>query len=562
MEWKPKFLGEEDKVKILQENVGVPFEIANLLVQRGVCDFDSAKKFFRPELSDLHDPFLMLGMEATVERISTAIGSQEKIMVYGDYDVDGTTSVALVFSYLTSYYSNCIYYIPDRYEEGYGISKKGIDHAKKEAISLIIALDCGIKALDNVAYAKEQGIDFIICDHHLPGADLPDAFAILNPKQKNCNYPFKELCGCGIGFKLIQALSQERDLSLETLLPYLDLVAMAIAADVVPIHNENRTLTYYGLAQIQEYPREGIKLFIAGLKRKLNVSDLVFVIAPRINGAGRIKHGSNAVELLLSTEPNDAISKGRVIELLNSERKALDQNITGQALDQIVENQEQNNYSTVVFQPDWHKGVIGIVASRLIETYYRPTAVFTASAGFLTGSVRSVKGVDVYQILDSCKDYIEKFGGHRYAAGLTIKAEDYIPFKKAFEQAVAAIIKPEQRVPCIYYDMEISFDKITPKFYRIMNQMAPFGPGNLRPVFMTKNCMDAGKSRAIGEDKTHLKLYTIDDSGLILSGIGFGMAHYISRIKSRNSFKLLYTVEENEFKGEISLQLKLKDLRF
>ena len=404
MEWKPKFLGEEDKVKILQENVGVPFEIANLLVQRGIYDFDSAKKFFRPELSDLHDPFLMLGMEATVERISTAIGSQEKIMVYGDYDVDGTTSVALVFSYLTSYYSNCIYYIPDRYEEGYGISKKGIDHAKKEAISLIIALDCGIKALDNVAYAKEQGIDFIICDHHLPGADLPDAFAILNPKQKNCNYPFKELCGCGIGFKLIQALSQKRDLSLETLLPYLDLVAMAIAADVVPIHHENRTLTYYGLAQIQEYPREGIKLFIAGLKRKLNVSDLVFVIAPRINGAGRIKHGSNAVELLLSTEPNDAISKARVIELLNSERKALDQNITGQALDQIVENQEQNNYSTVVFQPDWNKGVIGIVASRLIETYYRPTAVFTASAGFLTGSVRSVKGVDVYQILDSCKD--------------------------------------------------------------------------------------------------------------------------------------------------------------
>ena len=562
MEWKPKFLGEEDKVKILQENVGVPFEIANLLVQRGIYDFDSAKKFFRPELSDLHDPFLMLGMEATVERISTAIGSQEKIMVYGDYDVDGTTSVALVFSYLTSYYSNCIYYIPDRYEEGYGISKKGIDHAKKEAITLIIALDCGINALDNVAYAKELGIDFIICDHHLPGTDLPDAFAILNPKQKNCNYPFKELCGCGIGFKLIQALSQERDLSLETLLPYLDLVAMAIAADVVPIHHENRTLTYYGLAQIQEYPREGIKLFIAGLKRKLNVSDLVFVIAPRINGAGRIKHGSNAVELLLSTEPNDAISKGRVIELLNSERKALDHNITGQALDQIVDNQEQNNYSTVVFQPDWHKGVIGIVASRLIETYYRPTAVFTASGGFLTGSVRSVKGVDVYQILDSCKDYIEKFGGHRYAAGLTIKAEDYIPFKKAFEQAVAAIIKPEQRVPCINYDMEISFDKITPKFYRIMNQMAPFGPGNLRPVFMTKNCMDAGKSRAIGEDKTHLKLYTIDDSGLILSAIGFGMADHISRIKSRNSFKLLYTVEENEFKGEISLQLKLKDLRF
>ena len=562
MEWKPKFLGEEDKVKILQENVGVPFEIANLLVQRGIYDFDSAKKFFRPELSDLHDPFLMLGMEATVERISTAIGSQEKIMVYGDYDVDGTTSVALVFSYLTSYYSNCIYYIPDRYEEGYGISKKGIDHAKKEAISLIIALDCGIKALDNVAYAKEQGIDFIICDHHLPGSNLPDAVAILDPKQNNCNYPFKDLCGCGIGFKLIHALSQERGLSLETILPYLDLVAMAIAADIVPILGENRILTHYGLVQIRDQPREGIKLFISGLKRKLNVSDLIFVIAPRINGAGRMRHGSQAVKLLLCKDPKDALSIGRAIELFNSERKALDQRITEQALNQIVENQEQNNYSSVVFQPDWHKGVVGIVASRLIETYYRPTIVFAASGDFFTGSVRSVKGVDVYQILESCKDHIEKFGGHRYAAGLTIKAEDYIPFKKAFEQAVAAIIKPEQRVPSINYDMEISFDKITPKFYRIMNQMAPFGPGNLRPVFMTKNCMDAGKSRAIGEDKTHLKLYTIDDSGLILSGIGFGMADHISRIKSRDSFKLLYTIEENEFKGKVSLQLKLKDLRF
>ncbi len=562
MEWKPKTPGEENKIKTLQENIGVSFEIANLLVQRGIEDFDKAKMFFRPELSDLHDPFLMFGMEAAVKRISSAIETHQKIMVYGDYDVDGTTSVALVFSYLTTYYSDCIYYIPDRYEEGYGISKKGIDLAKKEAISLIIALDCGIKALDNVRYAKELGIDFIICDHHLPGSDLPDAFAILNPKQNNCNYPFKELSGCGIGFKLIQALSQERDLSLEMLLPYMDLVAMAIAADVVPILEENRILTHYGLAQIQEHPREGIKLFIGGLKRKLNVSDLVFIIAPRINGAGRIKHGSHAVELLLSKEPIDALSRGRAIELLNSERKALDHHITTQALDQIVENQEQNNYSSVVFQPDWHKGVVGIVASRLIETYYRPTAVFTASSGFLTGSVRSVKGVDVYQILDSCRHYIEKFGGHRYAAGLTIKAEAYIAFKKAFEQAVAATIKPEQRTPSIYYDMEISFDRITPKFYRIMNQMAPFGPGNLRPVFMTKNCMDAGKSRVIGEDQMHLKLYTTDNSGSTLSAIGFGMADKISRIKSRDSFQLLYTIEENEFRGEISLQLKLKDLRF
>lgn len=562
MEWKSKPLAEEDKIKVLQKNIGVPFEIANLLIQRGIEDFDAAKNFFRPELSDLHDPYLMLGMDKAVNRISTAIANHEKIMVYGDYDVDGTTSVALVFSYLTAYYPDCIYYIPDRYEEGYGISKKGIDYAKEQVISLIIALDCGIKALDNTTYAKEMGIDFIICDHHLPGADLPEAVAILNPKQNNCNYPFKDLCGCGIGFKLIEALTQVRGLSFEMILPYIDLVAMAIAADIVPILGENRILTYYGLAQIRKNPREGIKLFLTGIKRELNVTDLVFVIAPRLNAAGRIKHGSLAVELLLSNDPTEALSRGRAIELFNSERQVLDQHITEQALDQIVENQEQNNYSSVVFQPDWHKGVIGIVASRLIEKYYRPTVVFTASGDFFTGSVRSVKGLDVFQILDSCKDHIEKFGGHRYAAGLTIKAEAYIGFKKAFEQAVAVTVKPEQRIPSVDYDMEISLDRITPKFFRIMNQMAPFGPGNMRPVFMTKNCIDGGKSRAVGGDLSHLKLDAIDDSRSTLSGIGFGMADHISRIKSRNSFQLLYTVEENEFKGEISLQLKLKDIRF
>ena len=562
MEWKSKPLAEEDKIKVLQKNIGVPFEIANLLIQRGIEDFDAAKNFFRPELSDLHDPYLMLGMDKAVNRISTAIANHEKIMVYGDYDVDGTTSVALVFSYLTAYYPDCIYYIPDRYEEGYGISKKGIDYAKEQVISLIIALDCGIKALDNTTYAKEMGIDFIICDHHLPGADLPEAVAILNPKQNNCNYPFKDLCGCGIGFKLIEALTQERGLSFEMILPYIDLVAMAIAADIVPILGENRILTYYGLAQIRKNPREGIKLFISGIKRELNVTDLVFVIAPRLNAAGRIKHGSLAVELLLSNDPTEALSRGRAIELFNSERQVLDQHITEQALDQIVENQEQNNYSSVVFQPDWHKGVIGIVASRLIEKYYRPTVVFTASGDFFTGSVRSVKGLDVFQILDSCKDHVEKFGGHRYAAGLTIKAEAYIAFKKAFERAVAVTVKPEQRIPSVDYDMEISLDRITPKFFRIMNQMAPFGPGNMRPVFMTKNCIDGGKSRVVGGDLSHLKLDAIDDSRSTLSGIGFGMADHISRIKSRNSFQLLYTVEENEFKGEISLQLKLKDIRF
>lgn len=562
MHWKPKSIPEEQKIKTLQKEIGVPYEIACMLVQRGIEDFQTAKTYFRPELSDLHDPYLMLGMRAAVDRITTAISHQEKIMIYGDYDVDGTTAVTLVYSYLDEHYPKCIYYIPDRYEEGYGISQKGIAYAQEKGISLIIALDCGIKANDNIDYAKELGIDFIICDHHLPGVNLPNAVAILDPKQDNCNYPFKELCGCGIGFKLIQALAQEQGQSLETILPYIDLVAMAIAADIVPILDENRILTHYGLQQIREQPRKGIKLFLNGLKNKLSVADLVFVIAPRINGAGRIKHGSYAVELLLSKDENEALSRARAIELFNSERKALDQRITAQALDQIDQNQEQENYSSVVFQPDWHKGVVGIVASRLIETYYRPTVVFASSGDFFTGSVRSVKGVDVYLILDACKEHIVKFGGHRYAAGLTIKPEAYIDFKKAFEKAVAQTIKPEQRIPHMGYDLEISLDKITPKFYRIMNQMAPFGPGNMRPVFMTKNCFDAGKSRAVGEDQTHLKLDVIDDTESTLSGIGFGMAANISRIKSRDPFQILYTVEENEFRGEVSLQLKLKDLKF
>ncbi len=561
MHWKPKSIPDENKVKSLQQQIGVPYEIACLLVQRGIEDFQTAKTFFRPELEDLHDPFLMLGMELAVNRVFSAIEHQEKIMVYGDYDVDGTTAVALVYSYLNALYPNCIYYIPDRYEEGYGISQKGIDHAKKEEVGLIIALDCGIKAIDNVAYAKTLGIDFVICDHHLPGVELPGAVAILDPKQKNCSYPFKDLCGCGIGFKLIQAITDRRNQPIESILSYIDLVAMAIAADIVPILGENRVLTHYGLIQIREQPREGIQLFIAGLKKQLSVADLVFVIAPRINGAGRIKHGRFAVDLLLSKDPNEALSRARAIELFNSERKELDQRITEQAIDQIEKNQEQDAYASVVFQPDWHKGVVGIVASRLIETYYRPTVVFAAHGEFYTGSVRSVRGVDVYQVLEACKEHIVKFGGHRYAAGLSIKPEAYPDFKKAFERAVSEIIQPDQRLPSLDYDLEISFDKITPKFYRIMNQMAPFGPGNMRPVFMTKNCLDSGKTRAVGEDQTHLKLEVVDDSQTYLSGIGFGMATHISKIKSMDPFKILYTVEENEFRGEVSLQLKLKDLK-
>jgi len=562
MNWSSKPLPNEDKINHLQSEIGVPYEIAVLLIQRGIEDFDTAKSFFRPDLSDLHDPFLMLGMREAVDRILTAIDQKEKIMVYGDYDVDGTTAVALLFSFLKQYHPHCLYYIPDRYEEGYGISFKGIDHAKAENISLIIALDCGIKAVDKVVYAQTLAIDFIICDHHLPGEVLPPAVAILDPKQVNCNYPFKDLCGCGIGFKLIHALTLEMGGKIEDIISFMDLVAMAIAADIVPMLGENRLITHFGLQQIQENPRLGIRFFIHQLKRKINVSDLVFVIAPRINGAGRIQHGSHAVDLLLSENKEVALSRARAIELFNSERKELDQKITAQALDQIKQNQEESLYSTVVFQPDWHKGVVGIVASRLIETYYRPTVVFAASGAFYTASVRSVKGVDVYQLLESCREHIVQFGGHRYAAGLTIKPENYLPFKKAFESAVESVILPEQRIPSTSYDLELTLDKITPKFYRIMEQMAPFGPGNMRPIFLTKDCLDGGKTRAVGEDQSHLKLEVIDSSSARLSGIGFGMANHISKIKSRDLFQILYTVEENEFRGERSLQLILKDLKF
>ena len=562
MNWSPKPIPDEDKVKQLQKKIGVPFEIACIMIQRGIEDYDAAKSFFRPELSDLHDPFLMLGMKKAVDRIFQAIDTGEKIMVYGDYDVDGTTAVALVYSFLKQNHPHCTYYIPDRHEEGYGISTKGIDKAKTENVSLIIAMDCGIKAMDKVSYAHSLSIDFIICDHHLPSDELPQATAILDPKQAACPYPFKDLCGCGIGFKLIQALTKERGGDLEEIVPFLDLVAMAIAADLVPMVGENRILTHFGILQIQENPRLGIRFFVNELKRKINVSDLVFVLAPRINGAGRIKHGSHAVALLLSESEKEAMSRARAIELFNSERKELDQKITAQAMDQIKDNQEEELYSTVVFQPDWHKGVVGIVASRLIETHYRPTVVFAASGDYYTGSVRSVKGLDVYRILEACQEHIVQFGGHRYAAGLTIKPEDYLAFKNAFELAVAENIKPEQRIPTTAYDLEISLDKITPKFYRIIAQMSPFGPGNMRPVFMTKNCQDVGGTRAVGHDQSHLKLDVTDTSKVTLSGIGFGMAKHISKIKSRDRFQILFTLDENEYRGVKSVQLKLKDLRF
>jgi len=484
------------------------------------------------------------------------------VMIFGDYDVDGTTAVALVASYLKDKISHLRTYVPDRYLEGYGISKKGIEVANEEGITLIIALDCGIKAIAQVDYAKKLGIDFIICDHHLPSAQLPDAVAVLDPKRNDCPYSFKELCGCGIGFKLIQALQQNLGLPEADLVYYLDLVATAIAADIVPLVGENRTLTFLGVQQLQTNPRIGLQFFIKDLKPPLRVTDLVFVIAPRINAAGRMDQGLTAVELLMSTDKETALPIARSIEFFNTERKSTDERITKEALQQIELEEAVNDNSTVVYHPSWHKGVIGIVASRLIEMYYRPTVVLTQSEGVLAGSVRSVSGFDVYQALEACTHTMIQFGGHKYAAGLTLKPEQLDSFKAAFEDYVSAHILPEQKEPSLTYDLEVSFSDLNAKLLRIINQMAPFGPKNMRPVFVTHNCRDAGGSRVVGKDKTHLRLDMVDGVGSRFSGIGFGLGQHLNNVKLQKPFSLLYTLEENEFNGMVSLQLKIKDLKF
>lgn len=562
MRWIQKHIPNPTVVSTLQNELNVSEQIAQLLVQRGISSFEEAKTFFRPQLAELHDPFKMKDMDQAVERIQKAVFSQEKVMVYGDYDVDGTTSVALVYSYLKKQLTHIQPYIPDRYTEGYGVSIQGIDHAHKAGVGLIIALDCGIKAIKQVAYAKGLGIDFIICDHHLPGQKLPEAKAILDPKRSDCSYPYKELCGCGIGFKLIQALTETAKQSFDTLLPYLDLVATAIAADIVPITGENRLLMHFGMIQLQHSPRVGFRYFLKQLKKQVRVSDLVFIIAPRINAAGRMKHGLFAVQLLTAESTEAALPLARSIEFYNTERKSTDERITEAALEQLERHQENDRYSTVVFDPKWHKGVVGIVASRLIEKHYRPTVVLTQSGDVLSGSVRSVSGFNVYEALEACKEEMLQFGGHKYAAGLTLKPEQYESFKARFEAVVKQRILPEQREAAIIYDLEIDFNSITDKMHRILVQMGPFGPQNMHPVFKTVACLDSGGSRAVGKDQSHLRLEVKDASGIRFIGIGFGMAHHLNTIKSRVPFSILYTVEENEFNGNVSLQLKVKDLAF
>lgn len=561
MRWTLKPQPDTIKVKQLAKELSIDTTLAKILVQRGIETFDEAKHFFRPSLSDLHNPFLMKDMEIAVQRIETAIANNENILVFGDYDVDGTTAVSLMSSYLKTIHPNIATYIPDRYEEGYGVSFQGIDFAEDNGFSLIIALDCGIKAIDKVAYATEKNIDFIICDHHKPGSEVPKAVAVLNPKQVDCSYPYDELCGCGVGFKLIQALASKRNQTIEDLIPYLDLVATAIAADIVPMTGENRVLAYHGLQVINSQPRNGIKAIIHQLQKKeLTITDVVFIIAPRINAAGRMKHGNYAVELLTEMDFDSAIEFASAIEKFNSDRKELDRAITQEALLQIESNNEQEKYTTVVFDENWHKGVIGIVASRLTETYYRPTLVFTKSGDKLAASARSVKGFDVYNALEACSEFIEQFGGHKYAAGLTLLPEQYENFKNKFEEVVSATIEKSLLTPEITIDAEIDLSEITPKFFRIIQQMAPFGPLNMKPVFTTTAVRDNGYGKQVGADSSHLKLNLIYGSDQkTYNAIGFGLGNKISTIQ--NDFDIAYTLDENTWNGYTSIQLMLKDLK-
>ena len=561
MRWTLKPQPEKEKVEKLAKELQVNSTIATILCQRNIETFEAAKNYFRPNLEQIHDPFLMKDMDVAVSRIETAIANNENILIYGDYDVDGTTAVSLVSSYLKTIYSNIATYIPDRYAEGYGVSYKGIDFAYDNDFSLIIALDCGIKAIEKVAYATKKNIDFIICDHHKPGPEIPKAIAVLNAKRNDCTYPFDELCGCGVGFKLIQALGVSRHKTIEDFLPYLDLVATAIAADIVPMNGENRVLAYYGLEVINQNPCNGIKAIIQQTKKtELTITDVVFIIAPRINAAGRMKHGNYAVELLTEMDFDAAAEFAASIEIFNADRKELDKKITDEAIIQIIDNEEEKGFSTVVYQEDWHKGVIGIVASRLIEKYYRPTLVFTKSGDMLAASARSVKGFDVYNALQECEEFIEQFGGHKYAAGLTLRPENYTNFKDKFEEVVERTIDTKLLSPEISVDAAIDFSEITPKFFRIIQQMAPFGPLNMKPVFSSTSVRDNGYGKQVGANNAHLKLNLFQgDNKKTFNAIGFNLGTKMEFVQ--NDFDVVYALDENEWNGHKNLQLVLKDIK-
>jgi single-stranded-DNA-specific exonuclease len=566
--WVIKSPGNEEKISSLASELGIDRPLAQLLAQRGILTYREAREFFRPDLSNLHDPFLMKDMDKAIQRIQDAIRAGEKVMIYGDYDVDGTTAVALVYSCFKDHFKVIDYYIPDRYDEGYGVSLKGIDYAAQHGFSLIIALDCGIKAVEKIDYARKKGIEFIICDHHNPGDIIPDAVAVLDPKQEGCNYPYKELSGCGVGLKLVQAYGMKIGMDASKIYEYLDLVVVSIASDIVPITGENRIMAHFGLKKLNDAPSLGLKAIkeVAGIDRKsITIEDIVFKIGPRINAAGRMESGRKSVDLLVCDKGTEAHIISKKINTYNLDRRNIDTEITRQAIEMIQGDtalKERN--STVLYNPEWHKGVIGIVASRLLDHYYRPTVILTKSNGMVTGSARSVNGFDLYQAIESCSDLLENFGGHKYAAGLTMKIQNLPLFRERFEKIVNETISPEQLIPVVEIDTELQLTQITEKFFRILKQFEPFGPENNSPVFLSENVVDNGYGRTVGTNGEHLKLTLIQEENpfKVFPAIGFHQGGSFGKINKGAPFDICYQLMENDFRGKVSLQINILDLKF
>lgn len=555
------------KIDTLSKDLNCSYVIANLLLQRGVNTAEEAHAFFNPTLNMLHDPFLMKDMDKAVSRLEKAIGNEEKIMIYGDYDVDGTTAVALLYKYLKNKCENPEYYIPDRYTEGYGVSIRAIDYAAANGISLMIVTDCGVKAVEKVRYAKSKGVDVIICDHHTPGDELPDAVAVLDPQRKDCNYPYRWLSGCGVSFKLAQAYSLKHNLPMSDLYKLLDLVCVSIASDIVPITGENRILAYFGSLQLNQNPSLGLKTILkfSGIDKDLTINDIVFRIGPKINAAGRVESGNKSVELLIADDENKATAVAGSINNFNDQRKKLDHDITEEALEYINQSHyDQTQKATVLYNPNWHKGVIGIVASRLTEYYYRPTVILTESNGLATGSARSVEGFDLYYAISQCSEYLENYGGHKYAAGLTLKLENIEPFRAKFQKIVSETITEEMLTPQINIDVQIKLNDISPDLYTMIQKFAPFGPNNTIPVFTTDNVTNFIGSKQVGRNNEHLKLVVVDDTRICndRSGIAFGMGELFPRISKGEYFDICYTLQENEFMGRSDIQMMIRDLKF
>ena len=561
MRWEPRPIPNDEAIKLLQSQIGISRNTSIILAQRGINNYHSAKSFFRPKFNNLHDPFLMKDMKFATDRIKEAINNKEKILIYGDYDVDGVASTALLTNFLRQKTNNIFPYIPDRETEGYGVSFNGIKKAIKKQVSLIISIDCGIKALKEVEYAKKNNIDFIICDHHLPESEIPNAIAVLDPKRVDCKYPFKELCGCGIGFKLIQALSLEWDMNTRQLINYLDLVSLATVADQVPLYDENRIITYLGLEQINKKPRPGIKALLSDFKGdEISTSTLVFKLSPKVNAAGRMKHANLALELLMCEKLEHTVNLSEQISSINIERREEDKKTTEEALIQIKQKEEESFYSTLVHNDNWHPGIIGIVASRLIEKYYRPTIVLTKQGEYYIGSARSINGFDIYKALKKCSNLLEQFGGHKYAAGLKLHESKLKLFRSEFEKFSNKNISEKQKTKTLIYDLEISLSDLNFKFFKIIEQMEPFGPNNLKPIFCSRNCVTTSQTRTVGNDNKHLQLF-IKSKNKIYKGIAFGRGDLLNKINESKGFDILYSVEKNTWNGNIELQLIIMDLK-